>query len=132
MRFMKYTTKKEGDMNMHTAIIVDDSKTSRSVLRTILTENGYEVLAEAENGQIGLEKYQEFKPDFVTLDITMPVMDGIEALVKIKEYDPEAKVIMVTAAGQKSKMLEAIKLGAAEFLTKPFESDQIISIIEGL
>lgn len=117
---------------MHTAIIVDDSKTSRSVLRTILTENGYEVLAEAENGQIGFEKYQELRPDFVTLDITMPVMDGIEALVKIKEYDPEAKVIMVTAAGQKSKMLEAIKLGAAEFLTKPFESDQIISIIEGL
>lgn len=131
MQYTKYMTK-EGDNIMHTALIVDDSKTSRSVLRTILSENGYEVLAEAENGQIGLEKYQELKPDFVTLDITMPVMDGIEALIKIKEYDPEAKVIMVTAAGQKNKMLEAIKLGAAEFLTKPFESDQIISIIEGL
>lgn len=117
---------------MHTAIIIDDSKTSRSVLRTILVEHGYEVLAEAVNGQEGYEKYCELKPDFATLDITMPVMDGIETLVKIKEFDPNAKVIMVTAAGQKSKMLEAIKLGAAEFLTKPFETEQIISIIESL
>lgn len=117
---------------MHTAIIIDDSKTSRSVLRTILEDHGYEVLAEAENGLEGYEKYCELKPDFVTLDITMPVMDGIETLVKIKEFDPNAQIIMVTAAGQKSKMLEAIKLGAAEFLTKPFETDQIISIIESL
>lgn len=117
---------------MHTAIIIDDSKTSRSVLRTILEDHGYEVLAEAENGLEGYEKYCELKPDFVTLDITMPVMDGIETLVKIKEFDSNAQIIMVTAAGQKSKMLEAIKLGAAEFLTKPFETDQIISIIESL
>ena len=117
---------------MHTAIIIDDSKTSRSVLRTILEDHGYEVLAEAVNGLEGYEKYCELKPDFVTLDITMPVMDGIETLVKIKEFDPNAQIIMVTAAGQKSKMLEAIKLGAAEFLTKPFETDQIISIIESL
>lgn len=103
---------------MHTAIIIDDSKTSRSVLRTILEDHGYEVLAEAENGLEGYEKYCELKPDFVTLDITMPVMDGIETLVKIKEFDSNAQIIMVTAAGQKSKMLEAIKLGAAEFLTK--------------
>lgn len=117
---------------MHTAIIIDDSKTSRSVLRNILVEHGYEVLAEAENGQEGFDKYCEFKPDFVTLDITMPVMDGIETLVKIKNYDSTAKVIMVTAAGQKNKMLEAIKLGAAEFVTKPFETNQIINILESL
>lgn len=117
---------------MHTAIIIDDSKTSRSVLRNILVEHGYEVLAEAENGQEGFDKYCEFKPDFVTLDITMPVMDGIETLVKIKDYDSTAKVIMVTAAGQKNKMLEAIKLGAAEFVTKPFETNQIINILESL
>ena len=102
------------------------------MLRTILEDHGYEVLAEAENGLEGYEKYCELKPDFVTLDITMPVMDGIETLVKIKEFDSNAQIIMVTAAGQKSKMLEAIKLGAAEFLTKPFETDQIISIIESL
>ena len=117
---------------MRTAIIIDDSKTSRSILRNILEENNYEVLAEATNGEDGFDKYQELQPDFVTLDITMPVMDGIETLTKIKEFDPEAVVIMVTAAGQKQKMLEAIKLGAAEFVTKPFETGQIISILEGI
>ncbi|MDE7207082.1 MAG: response regulator [Lachnospiraceae bacterium] len=114
---------------MSTVMIVDDSKTSRSILKSILTKNGYEVIAEAEDGQEGYDKYCELHPDYVTLDITMPVMDGIETLVKIKEYDPDAKVIMVTAAGQKSKMLDAIKLGAAEFVTKPFETDQIIGIM---
>lgn len=115
---------------MHTVIIVDDSKTSRTVLRNILEENGYEVIAEAEDGREGYEKYCELSPDFVTLDITMPVMDGIETLVKIKEYDPLARVIMVTSAGQKNKMLDAIRLGAAEFVTKPFETSQIIDIIQ--
>ena len=117
---------------MHTAIIIDDSKTSRSVIRTILEKNGYEIVAEAANGEEGFEKYCDLHPDFVILDITMPVMDGIQTLVKIKEYDPGAKVIMVTAAGQKGKMVDAIKLGAAEFVTKPFETDQIISIIESI
>ena len=117
---------------MSTVMIVDDSKTSRSTLKNILVEHGYDVIAEAENGQEGYEKYCELKPDFVTLDITMPVMDGIETLVKIKEYDANAKVIMVTAAGQKGKMLDAIKLGAAEFVTKPIETNQIINIIESI
>lgn len=114
---------------MSTVMIVDDSKTSRSILKSILMKNGYDVIAEAEDGQEGYDKYCELRPDYVTLDITMPVMDGIETLVKIKEYDPGAKVIMVTAAGQKSKMLDAIKLGAAEFVTKPFETEQIIGIM---
>jgi len=117
---------------MSTVLIVDDSKTSRSMLRNILTEHGYEVIGEAENGQEGYEKYCDLNPDIVTLDITMPIMDGIETLVKIKEYDVGAKVIMVTAAGQKGKMLDAIKLGAAEFVTKPFETNQIINIIESI
>ncbi len=117
---------------MNTILIVDDSKTSRSMLRNILEQNGYEVIAEATNGQEGFEKYCELKPDLVTLDITMPIMDGIETLVKIKEYDSTARVIMVTAAGQKGKMLDAIKLGASEFVTKPFETGQIISIIESI
>ena len=117
---------------MSTFLIIDDSKTSRSIMRNILTKGGYEVVAEAENGQDGYDKYCELNPDFVTLDITMPVMDGIETLTKIKEYDPDAKVIMVTAAGQKGKMLDAIKLGAAEFVTKPFETEQIISIIDSI
>lgn len=115
---------------MSTVLIVDDSKTSRCMLCGILEQNGYEVIAEAENGLDGYEKYCELNPDFVTLDITMPVMDGIEALVKIKEYDADARVIMVTASGQKNKMLEAIKLGAADFVTKPYETSQIVGIIE--
>ena len=117
---------------MSTVMIIDDSKTSRSILRNILEENDYEVIAEAKNGQEGSEKYCELHPDIVTLDITMPVMDGIETLTKIREYDDNAKIIMVTAAGQKGKMLDAIKLGAAEFVTKPFETSQIISILESI
>lgn len=115
---------------MATVLIVDDSRTSRRILRNILTENGYEIAGEAENGQIGYEKYIELKPDLVTLDITMPVLDGLGCLDKIMQLDKEANVIMVTAAGQKSKMVEAIKLGAAEFIQKPFEPDQILSVVK--
>lgn len=83
-------------------LIVDDSRTSRRMLRNILIENGHEVIGEAENGQIGFEKYIELKPDIVTLDITMPVLDGLGALEKIIAYDENAHAVMVTAAGQKS------------------------------
>ena len=111
-------------------LMVDDSKTSRKILRGILEENGHEVIGEAVNGEDGIEKFKELKPDITTMDITMPVMDGLEALKQIMEYDKNAKVIMVTAAGQKTKMVDAIKYGAAEFLAKPFETDQIIAIIK--
>ena len=97
---------------MATVLIVDDSKTSRRILKNILIENGYEIIGEATDGQIGYEKYIEFRPDLVTLDITMPVLDGLGCLEKIMQLDKNANVIMVTAAGQKSKMVEAIKLGA--------------------
>ncbi len=115
---------------MATVLIVDDSRTSRRILRNILTENGYEIVGEASDGQSGYEKYIELRPDLVTLDITMPVLDGLGTLEKIMQLDSEAKVIMVTAAGQKSKMVEAIKLGAAEFIQKPFEPEQILAIIK--
>ena len=115
---------------MATVLIVDDSRTSRKILRNILTENGYEVIGEASDGQTGYEKYIELKPDLVTVDITMPVLDGLGSLEKIMELDNSAKVIMVTAAGQKSKMVEAIKLGASEFIQKPFEPEQILSVIK--
>lgn len=111
-------------------LIVDDSKTSRKILRTILEQNGHEIIGEAVNGEEGIARYKELKPELTTLDITMPVMDGITALEKIMEYDSMANIVMVTAAGQKSKMVEAIKLGASEFIQKPFESDQIISVVE--
>ena len=85
---------------MATVLIVDDSKTSRRILKNILIENGYEIIGEATDGQIGYEKYIEFRPDLVTLDITMPVLDGLGCLEKIMQLDKNANVIMVTAAGQ--------------------------------
>lgn len=110
---------------MAKVMIVDDSKTSRRILRGILEESGYEVVCEAQNGEEGYLKYKELRPDVVTMDITMPKMDGIECLKLIRHIDENAKVIMVTAAGQKEKMMDAIKNGAAEFLTKPFEKEEI-------
>lgn len=111
-------------------LIVDDSRTSRKILKGILEGEGYEIIGEATNGQEGYEKYIELKPDVVTMDITMPVLDGIEALKKIKGEYPDAKVVMVTAAGQKTKMVEAVQNGASEFVSKPFEPEQLKTIID--
>ena len=102
------------------------------ILRNILEEAGNEVVAEGVDGADGVEKFKEFKPDITTLDITMPVMDGLEALKNIKAIDSNAKIIMITAAGQQNKMLDAIKHGASEFVTKPFEADAVIKLIEKL
>ena len=115
---------------MASILIVDDSRTSRKILKGILESEGYEVVGEATNGQEGYERYAELKPDVVTMDITMPVLDGIEALKKIKGEYPDAKVVMVTAAGQKTKMVEAVQNGANEFVSKPFEAEQLKKIID--
>ena len=115
---------------MANILIVDDSRTSRKILKGILEGEGYEVVGEATNGQEGYDRYVELKPDVVTMDITMPVLDGIEALKKIKSEYPGAKVVMVTAAGQKTKMVEAVQNGASEFVSKPFEPEQLKKIID--
>ena len=111
-------------------LLVDDSKMSRKMLRTILEGVGHEVVGEAANGVEGLDMYKSLKPDAVTMDITMPEMDGIECLKAIKTEDADAKVIMVTAAGQSSKLVEALKLGATEFICKPYEPEQILSAVK--
>lgn len=110
---------------MAKVLIVDDSKTSRKFLRNMLEADHHEIVGEAANGIEGVEKYKELQPDITTMDITMPELDGIEALKQIMEYDAAAKVIMVSAAGQKNKIVEAVKYGAKDFLSKPFDAEQI-------
>lgn len=110
-------------------LIVDDSRTSRKMLRQILEDAGFEVIGEAVNGDEGFLKYKELKPDLVTMDITMPITDGIQALQLIKHLDKDAHVVMITAAGQKEKMIQALKEGADEFITKPFEAEEVIKTI---
>lgn len=114
---------------MKSVLIVDDSRTSRRLLKDILERAGYEVAGEAIDGQEGFDMYVKLKPDIVTMDITMPGVDGIECLKLIRVHDPEAKVIMITAAGQKEKMMEAVKFGAAEFITKPFMEESVLSAL---
>lgn len=115
-----------------TILVVDDSKMSRRMLRTILEEEGYAVIAEAANGEEGLEAYKQYHPSVVTMDITMPKMDGIAALKEIRAYDGNARVVMITAAGQQQKIIEALKLGAEKFITKPFEQGEVIATMQSL
>ena len=115
---------------MSNILIVDDSRTSRRILRGIIESTGHNVIDEATNGQEGYDKYAALKPDLVTMDITMPVMDGVASLKKIMADFPDAKVVMVTAAGQKHNMLEAVQSGATDFLAKPFDVDQIKATID--
>lgn len=115
---------------MANILIVDDSRTSRRMLRQILEEAGHTIVGESVNGEEGYLKYKELKPDLVTLDITMPKLDGIEALQLIKKFDEDVKVVMITAAGQKEKMIQAIKYGAAEFIAKPYEAEEVKQIID--
>lgn len=114
---------------MATVLMVDDSAVSRKVLRNILEKGGYEVIGEAVNGEEGYLKYKELKPDIVTMDITMPVMDGIESLSLIKRENENTKVIMITASGQREKMVEALKRGAEEFILKPFDEEEILKTL---
>lgn len=115
-----------------TVVIVDDSKLSRKVLRSILEDEGYAVIAEATDGEEGIAAYLQYKPDVVTLDITMPNMNGMEALKEILSMDKKAKVVMISAAGQQKKIIEALKIGAEKFITKPFEKEDVISCMDSL
>lgn len=113
-----------------TVLVIDDSALIRKILIKMLNENGYQVIGEAANGEEGVELYKDLEPDIVTLDITMPVMDGVTALKLIKEYDPEAIVAMISAAGQKDKLMDALKEGAELFFTKPFSAQEVITSLK--
>lgn len=111
-------------------LIVDDAAFMRMMIRDILTKNGYEVCGEANDGLQAIEKFKEVKPDLITMDITMPEMDGIVALKEIKKLDPSAKVIMCSAMGQQAMVIDAIQAGAKDFIVKPFQSDRVIEAIK--
>ncbi len=110
-------------------MIVDDAIFMRMKLKDILEKNGYEVVAEAQNGADAIEKYKAERPDIVTMDITMPEMNGIDALKGIKKIDGSARVIMCSAMGQQAMVMEAIQAGALDFIVKPFETDRVIDSI---
>lgn len=111
-------------------LICDDAAFMRMMIKDILTKNGYDVVGEAENGLRAVEKYTELKPDLVLMDITMPEMDGIQALKKIREMDAGACVIMCSAMGQQAMVVEAIKSGAKDFIVKPFQADRVIEAVK--
>lgn len=111
-------------------LIVDDAVFMRMKLKDILEKNGYEVVAEAQNGIEAIEKYKAEKPDLVTMDITMPELDGVSALREIRKIDPNAKVIMCSAMGQQSMVMDAIQAGAIDFIVKPFETDRVIKSLD--
>ena len=111
-------------------LIVDDAAFMRMMIKDILTKNGYNIAAEAENGKIAVDKYNEVKPDLVLMDITMPEMDGIQALKAIKGADPNATVIMCSAMGQQAMVIEAIQSGAKDFIVKPFQAERVLEAVK--
>ncbi|PRO64266.1 response regulator [Alkalicoccus urumqiensis] len=115
---------------MATLLITDDAAFMRMTLKKMVTDAGYDVIGEAENGQQAVELYNEHKPDLVTMDITMPEMNGIEALEKIKAANPDAKVVMCSAMGQQNMVVDAIQKGAVDFIVKPFDEARIKESLE--
>ncbi|MBZ9636038.1 response regulator [Clostridium sp. FP1] len=115
---------------MARVLIVDDAAFMRMMVKDILEKNGFEVVGEASNGLKAVELYKAEKPDVVTMDITMPDMDGIEAVKEIKIFDPAAKIIMCSAMGQQSMVMDAIRAGAKDFIVKPFQADRVIEAIK--
>ncbi|MGD6816157.1 response regulator [Metabacillus sp. 84] len=111
-------------------LIVDDAAFMRMMIKDILSKNGFDVVAEAADGLQAVEKYKEHQPDLVTMDITMPEMDGITALKEIKKLNPNAKVIMCSAMGQQAMVIDAIQAGAKDFIVKPFQADRVIEAIQ--
>jgi len=102
----------------------------RMMLKKVLVENGHEIVGEAGDGMEAVQMFRLHKPDLATMDITMPKMDGIQAVTHIHEENPIAKIVMVTALGQRAIITDALKAGAADFIVKPFDADQVIETIK--
>lgn len=110
-------------------LIVDDAAFMRMMIKDVLTKNGFEVVGEAENGAKAIEKYKELTPNLVIMDITMPEVDGIQAVKEIKKIDGNAKIVMCSAMGQQAMVIEAIQAGARDFIVKPFQADRVIEAV---
>ncbi len=115
---------------MANILIVDDAAFMRMMIKDILTKNGYVVVGEAENGLKAVEKFKEHAPDLVIMDITMPEMDGIQAVKQIKAINSAAKIIMCSAMGQQAMVIESIQAGARDFIVKPFQADRVIEAVK--
>ncbi len=113
-----------------TILVVDDAAFMRMMIKDVLTKNGYDVVGEAENGQKAIEKYKELRPELVIMDITMPEVDGIQAVKEIKGMDGAANIIMCSAMGQQAMVIEAIQAGAKDFIVKPFQADRVIEAVK--
>lgn len=111
-------------------LIVDDAAFMRMMIKDILEKNGFEIIGEANNGLKAVEIYKKEKPDVVTMDITMPDMDGIEAVKEIRAFDPGAKIVMCSAMGQQTMVMDAIRAGARDFIVKPFQPDRVLEAIK--
>jgi len=110
-------------------MIVDDAAFMRMMLKDILTKNGFSVVGEAENGAVAVEKYKELQPNLTIMDITMPEMDGLQAVKEIRKLDSKARVIMCSAMGQQSMVIEAIQSGAKDFVVKPFQAERVVEAV---
>ena len=115
---------------MARVLVVDDAAFMRKMVSDALVKGGHEVVGEAANGNEAVERYRELRPEVTTLDITMPEKDGLQALQEIMALDPAARVIMCSALGQESKVLESIKIGAKDFVVKPFQPDRVLGAVD--
>jgi two-component system, chemotaxis family, chemotaxis protein CheY len=113
-----------------TVLICDDAIFMRTMIGDILRQAGFEVVGEAENGQQAVAKYRELRPDFVTMDIVMPDMGGIDAVREIIKDDPQAKILMCSAMGQQALVIEAIQAGARDFVVKPFQPSRVLEAVQ--
>ena len=115
---------------MARVLVVDDAAFMRKMVSDALVKGGHEVVGEAGNGNEAVARYQELRPEVTTLDTTMPEKDGLQALQEIMALDPSARVVMCSALGQESKVLESIKIGAKDFVVKPFQPDRVLGAVD--
>jgi two-component system, chemotaxis family, chemotaxis protein CheY len=115
---------------LSTILVVDDASFMRMMLKDILEKGGHQVVGQAENGSEAVDKYLSLRPDLVTMDITMPIMEGTEAVKLIKQSDPQANIIMCSAMGQQGMVVQAIQAGAKDFIVKPFQGERVLEAIK--